>query len=60
MEKQRYIKPETSIVEMESCTILAGSLNGVAEDGESANTDEPSIGGDAGAARVRRRNMWDE
>lgn len=59
MEKQKYIKPETSIVEMESCTILAGSP-GVEYDGESINTDgEPGIG-NAGAARVRRRNLWDE
>lgn len=60
MEKQKYIKPETSIVEMESCTILAGSP-GVENDGKSADLyGEFETGGDAGSARVRKRDLWDE
>lgn len=62
MEKQRYIKPETNIFEMESCTILAGSPESpsVADDGESIYTNGEPGNGDAGAARVRRRDLWDE
>lgn len=61
MKKQEYMKPEITAVEMESCTILAGS-GGVAQDGGLIDLDggiDPD--GDAGMARSpQNHSIWED
>lgn len=59
MKKQEYKKPEISVVEMDSCTILAGS--GVAEDGSSVDLGgDFETDGDAGIARSPKSyDIWE-
>jgi len=61
MKKQEYIKPETVLVEMESCAILAASGGGVTPEGDGIDMPKTfETDGNAGAARSRRRNLWEE
>lgn len=63
MKKQEYMKPETTAVEMDSCTILAGSTEGgVSQDGGSIDLDgDIDTDGDAGTARMPQyHSIWDD
>lgn len=54
--KKIYYKPETKIVEVQLAQIIAGSLEGMAEDGGPVEViDENATG-----AGMSRRSVWDE
>lgn len=55
------MKPETTAVEMDSCTILAGS-GGVSQDGGSIDLDGGiDTDGDAGMARSpQSHSIWED
>lgn len=60
MKKQEYKKPEISVVEMDSCAILAES-QGISNDGTSVNVGgDIETGGDAGMARSPKSyDVWE-
>lgn len=54
--KKIYYKPETKIVEVQLAQIIAGSLEGMAEEGGPVEViDENATG-----AGMSRRSVWDE